>query len=113
MPVVGVGYAVVVTVAPRMCRHLPVPMTRLVMPAAMDLGPAIRHPAVAAAFRHPVPGMPVVAAAFPVPVTRRPDITDARRGDDLVDRRRRRRADGEANAHAGLRCRWRKHRRGD
>src|SRR5215470_3947255 len=108
------GYAVVVAVTPRMgVRHLAVPVAGLVMPAAMDLGPAIRHPVVAATLRHPVAGMPDVAAALPLPEARRPDIASARGGDDLIDRRRRRRSDGKADVHARLRCRWRKHRRRD
>src|SRR5262249_31964741 len=111
--VVPVGHAVVTTIAPRVVRYLAIPVTRLVTPAAMDRRPAIGHPGVAAPFRHPIAAMPDVAAAFPVPVARCPDVTGARRGDDLIDRRRRRRADGEAKAHAGLRCRWRKHRRSD
>src|SRR5262245_16625977 len=106
MIVVPVRHAVVVSVTPRVGSDLAIPVARLMAPTTVHLGQAIRHPVVAAPLRHPVASMPVVAAALPLPVTGRPDVADARRGNDLVDRRRWRRADGETNAHVGLRCRW-------
>src|SRR5215475_5788643 len=81
-----------------------IPVTRLVVPATVRaFGPAVGDPVVMGAGRHPAAGHPDMTLVLPPPVARRPGIAGPRRRHGFVDRRRRRRADRQAEYLGGRR----------
>lgn len=74
------------------------------IPAAMRtiaVVPPVGDPMLSVTRFHPATGTPDMVVVLPAPGTRRPHVTDARRGNHFEDRRRRRHSDGDVEADLG------------